>query len=227
MKCLLGKAEGGGRRWIPRTTERQMGHYLCDLWQLLPQWSHSGIGQVALSSSLNFGIILKVSHGRLSWRGHAVSMREPYPADFHMNGLPVNSAACRGQVCWGSHRFSVLSLGYLQVAVGGGGSSWGSVDTMRQAVSSLHPFSGGSVAFLQLPLSCPRLRRSLPWSAHVSSPSLCGSKTRLPFTHHTLLSHQNSACLLQCLFLEGTYLSSASDTFTGLPATGSAGMLPV
>lgn len=102
-----------------------MGHYLCDLWQLLPQWSHSGIGQVALSSSLNFGIILKVSHGRLSWRGHAVSMREPYPADFHMNGLPVNSAACRGQVCWGSHRFSVLSLGYLQVAVGGGGLQLG------------------------------------------------------------------------------------------------------
>lgn len=29
MKCLLGKAEGGGRRWIPRTTERQMGHHLC------------------------------------------------------------------------------------------------------------------------------------------------------------------------------------------------------
>lgn len=193
---------------------------VCDLWQLLPQWSHSGIGQVALSSSLNFGIILKVSHGRLSWRGHAVSMREPYPADFHMTGLPVNSAACRGRVCWGSHRFSVLSLEYLRVAVGVGGSSRGSVDTMRQAVSSLHPFSGGSVAFLQLPLSCPRLRRSLPWSAHVSSPSLCGSKTQLSFTHHTLLSHQNSAYLLQYLFLEGTYLFSASDNFYWTPCHG-------
>lgn len=126
-----------------------MGHYLCDLWQLLPQWSHSGIGQVALSSSLNFGIILKVSHGRLSWRGHAVSMREPYPADFHMNGLPVNSAACRGQVCWGSHRFSVLSLGYLQVAVGGGAPA-GAVWTQRGR---------------QCPACTPSLGAPLPFSS--------------------------------------------------------------
>lgn len=36
-ECLLGRTEGIGGRWIQRTTERQVGHYLlCDLWHLLP-----------------------------------------------------------------------------------------------------------------------------------------------------------------------------------------------
>lgn len=133
-------------------------------------------------------MVLKASQGRLSWRAweYAVSMREPCPIDFHRTGLPMNSnLACRGWVCWGSHRLSVLSLEHLWFAAGVGALHWGSVDTTRQAVSSLYPFSGGSYAFLQLPWSCLQLGKRLPWVTHVSSPSLCTIKTQLPSAPHT------------------------------------------